>query len=323
MSGAAVSARRTGCAPSPGARHPAALRVVPAGVDGFALQVDRRTVAQARCWHGAPPLLELRTLDAAWQGAAEALALDRVFADPAVDAVELWPRRRPGARHLATRLRVVTRTQHYARWPLLHRAGGGDGPGHRAAAPLGVVYRRQFPRLGLEIGLRALDIEADLERFHGWMNQPRVARYWQEQGSREAHREYLQRLAADEHALGLIGLLDGRPVAFFQIYWCAEDRLGAHYPAAPFDRGAHLLVGEREGLGRERSAALMRAVLHYMLLDEPRTTAIYGEPDHRNTAVRRLAGQCGFECLRLFDFPHKRAALLRLEREHFMQRVMR
>ena len=155
------------------------------------------------------------------------------------------------------------------------------------------------------------------------MNQRRVARYWQEQGSREAHREYLQRLADDDHAFGVIGELDAQPVAFFQIYWCAEDRLGAHYEAAPFDRGVHLLVGEREGLGPEPSAALMRAALHYMLLDEPRTPAIYGEPDHRNTAVRRRAEQCGFDCLRLFDFPHKRAALLQLQRRHFMQRVMR
>ena len=69
----------------------------------------------------------------------------------------------------------------------------------RPANPQGEVYRRFDPQLGAWISLRTLDIELDLERFNRWQNTPRVLAFWDEGGSLDDHRQYLEKLADDPH----------------------------------------------------------------------------------------------------------------------------
>ena len=101
----------------------------------------------------------------------------------------------------------------------------------RPPKPQGEVYRRFDTRLGQWIALRALDIGQDLDRFHRWQNTPRVLRFWQEGGTLDQHRAYLERLAADPHATALIGCFDDEPFAYFEVYWAKEDRIAPFYDA--------------------------------------------------------------------------------------------
>ncbi|MCF4993103.1 GNAT family N-acetyltransferase, partial [Pseudomonas gessardii] len=89
----------------------------------------------------------------------------------------------------------------------------------RAPKPRGEVYRRFDIRLGAWISLRTLEIDVDLARFNRWQNSTRVANFWQESGSLEQHRDYLQKLDADPHTLTLIGCFDDEPFAYFEAYW--------------------------------------------------------------------------------------------------------
>ena len=82
---------------------------------------------------------------------------------------------------------------------------GGKRHPLRPVKPRGEVYRRFDARLGAWISLRTVDIDLDLERFNRWQNSPRVASFWQEEGSLEQHHEYLSKLEADPHTLTLIG----------------------------------------------------------------------------------------------------------------------
>ena len=95
----------------------------------------------------------------------------------------------------------------------------------RPVKPRGEVYRRFDARLGAWISLRTVQIEDDLPRFNRWQNNPRVASFWDEQGSLEKHREYLGKLDADPHTLTLIGCFDDQPFAYFEAYWAKEDRI--------------------------------------------------------------------------------------------------
>jgi RimJ/RimL family protein N-acetyltransferase len=190
----------------------------------------------------------------------------------------------------------------------------------RPVKPRGEVYRRFDARLGAWISLRTLEIEEDLSRFNRWQNSPRVASFWQEEGSLEQHREYLSKLDADPHTLTLIGCFDDQPFAYFEAYWAKEDRIAPFYDAGDYDRGIHMLVGEESHRGPHKVASWLSALVHYLFLDDPRTQRVVAEPRADNAKmIGHMHNQC-FHCEKEFDFPHKRAALMILGRERFFDR---
>ena len=184
----------------------------------------------------------------------------------------------------------------------------------RPAKPQGEVYRRFDPQLGAWISLRTLDIELDLERFNRWQNTPRVLAFWDEGGSLEDHRQYLEKLADDPHTLTLIGCFDDQPFAYFEAYWAKEDRIAPFYDAGDYDRGIHMLVGEQAHRGPHKVASWLSALTDYLLKDDPRTRRIVAEPRADNAKMIGYMQSQGYKRIKEFDFPHKRAALMVLER---------
>ena len=184
----------------------------------------------------------------------------------------------------------------------------------RPAKPQGEVYRRFDPQLGAWISLRTLDIELDLERFNRWQNTPRVLAFWDEGGSLEDHRQYLEKLADDPHTLTLIGCFDDQPFAYFEAYWAKEDRIAPFYDAGDYDRGIHMLVGEQAHRGPHKVASWISALTDYLLQDDPRTRRIVAEPRADNAKMIGYMQSQGYKRIKEFDFPHKRAALMVLER---------
>lgn len=184
----------------------------------------------------------------------------------------------------------------------------------RPAKPQGEVYRRFDPQLGAWISLRTLDIELDLERFNRWQNTPRVLAFWDEGGSLDDHRQYLGKLANDPHTLTLIGCFDDQPFAYFEAYWAKEDRIAPFYDADDYDRGIHMLVGEQAHRGPHKVASWLSALTDYLLQDDPRTRRIVAEPRADNDKMIGYMQAQGYARIKEFDFPHKRAALMVLER---------
>lgn len=45
----------------------------------------------------------------------------------------------------------------------------------------------------------------DLPTLHGWLNDPRVDQFWQEKGTLEQHRQFIEERTADPHVLPVIG----------------------------------------------------------------------------------------------------------------------
>lgn len=210
-----------------------------------------------------------------------------------------------------------------ASYPLLRSGlGPADGrPPLRPPQPTGLIYRRWLPHLGTTLSLRAIDRRRDLARFHAWMNQPRVAFYWDLAQDEAALDRYLAEQEADPHLYGVIGSFDDEPVSYFEFYWAMEDRLGPHYDAEEFDRGWHGLVGNPRHLGRPKTQAWFTAVTHCLFLDEPRTRRIMGEPRASHTKMLSYCATTAYTKLKEFDFPHKRAALVCCERERFFREV--
>ncbi|OZG73138.1 GNAT family N-acetyltransferase [Hahella sp. CCB-MM4] len=187
----------------------------------------------------------------------------------------------------------------------------------RPQIPDTVLYQRQIPGLNEVFSLRRATIEEDGERFHRWQNEPRVAKFWEYPFSRQELDDMLRDRRADPHCEPLIGCFDGQPFAYFESYWGLEDRLGPYYDARPFDHGYHVLVGEPKYLGGGRTLHWINALSHYLFLLDPRTERLVGEPRADNSKLLKWVEHTAWYKEREFDFPHKRAALLKCEREEY------
>ncbi|MFC7477788.1 GNAT family N-acetyltransferase [Dankookia sp. GCM10030260] len=200
-----------------------------------------------------------------------------------------------------------------------------DGRIHPERPPLaqGVVYDRFDPLLGMRMSFRRVSADRDLPLFHAWMNELRVAYFWELAQDEASLHAYLRRLEEDAHAWPLIGCFDGDPAGYFEIYWAKEDRLGPHYDAHDYDRGWHGLIGARQHLGLAKTAAWLRGLTHFLFLDDTRTEKVVGEPRVDNAKLLRYADALAYDKVKEFDFPHKRSALMHCWRDPFFDRVMR
>jgi acetyl CoA:N6-hydroxylysine acetyl transferase len=183
-----------------------------------------------------------------------------------------------------------------------------------------IVYARPVHELSAIVSLARLSAETHLESFHAWMNNPRVSAFWELEGSREQHAEYVRRILENTAVEPLIGNFDGEPFAYFEAYWAERDRIAPYYDVRAFDRGIHMLVGEERYRGPERVKAWMLGLVHYLLSSDPRTERIVSEPRSDNAKMIGYLEQAGFAKVKEFDFPHKRAALMVLERGVFFEK---
>jgi RimJ/RimL family protein N-acetyltransferase len=153
---------------------------------------------------------------------------------------------------------------------------------------------------------------ADLPLITAWMNDPAVAAFWELAGPPEVTERHVRpQLAPDSTSRPYLGLLDGEPVSYWEVYQAAQDRLAEHYPAGPDDLGVHLLLGPPSARGRGLGAVLIDAVAGELLRDCPRVVA---EPDVRNTASVRSFERAGFHRAGELELPEKRAVLMLRER---------
>ncbi len=202
-------------------------------------------------------------------------------------------------------------------YPLVYTLSAGKRHPRRRPKPEGEVYARFIPWLKQTISFRAATLERDLPLVHRWMNDPRVAAFWKEDGDMEKHRRYLGDLLADPHMLPLIASFDDVPFGYFEIYWAKENRLAPFYDADDYDRGWHVVIGEDAYRGRDWITAWLPSLMHYLLLDDCRTQRIVGEPQSDHHQQIRNLEKAGFAKIKNFDFPHKRALLVMLLRERF------
>lgn len=187
----------------------------------------------------------------------------------------------------------------------------------RKPLPSGYFYKKHVHQINKTLGLRLIT-EEDLDTFHNWHNQPRVSFFWELQKPKEELLTYIQKGLKDPHQVPVIVELDGEKVGYFEFYWVLEDRLGPYYDCEAFDRGFHFLVGNKNFLGHVNTDSIIKSVLHFLFLDDPRTRKIMAEPRHDNQKVLKYAeASIGWKKLKEFDFPHKRAALLACRRELF------
>ncbi len=154
-------------------------------------------------------------------------------------------------------------------------------------------------------------LERDLRLLSLWMNDPAVAAFWELQGSPERTAGHLRaQLDGDGRSVPCLGVLDGTPMSYWEIYRADLDPLARYYPARPHDTGLHLLIGGVPDRGRGLGTTLLRAVADLVLDRRPRCRRVLAEPDVRNTPSLAAFLGAGFRYTAEVDLPDKRAALV-------------
>jgi RimJ/RimL family protein N-acetyltransferase len=154
-------------------------------------------------------------------------------------------------------------------------------------------------------------LERDLALISRWMNDPAVAAFWELAGPDSVTATHLRaQLDGDGRSIPCLGVLDDKPMSYFEIYRADLDPLARHYPARPHDTGIHLLIGGVVDRGRGIGSVLLRAVSDLVLDNRPRCTRVLAEPDMRNTPSVSAFLTSGFRYSAELDLPDKRAALM-------------
>ncbi|QHC25089.1 GNAT family N-acetyltransferase [Streptomyces sp. GS7] len=153
--------------------------------------------------------------------------------------------------------------------------------------------------------------ECDLDRITGWMNDPAVAAFWELAGPPETTAAHLRaQLDGDGRSVPCLGVLDGVPMSYWEIYRADLDRVARHYGARPHDTGVHLLIGGAGDRGHGLGTMLLRATADLVLDQRPRCDRVIAEPDLRNTASVAAFLSAGFRYAEEIELPEKRAALM-------------
>jgi RimJ/RimL family protein N-acetyltransferase len=154
-------------------------------------------------------------------------------------------------------------------------------------------------------------IGRDLPLVGRWMNDPAVAEFWGLAGPQTATEDHLRsQLSGDGRSVPCLGMLEGRPMSYWEIYRADLDPLARYYPARPHDTGVHLLIGAVSDRGQGLGGTLLRAVADLVLDKRPACARVLAEPDIRNTPSVAAFLTAGFRFSAEVELPAKRAALV-------------
>lgn len=111
----------------------------------------------------------------------------------------------------------------------------------------------------------------DMVLVQMWLSNPRVSKFW---GGYVPN--FLTNALASKHSFPVIGMWDGVPFGYFEIYWVKEDPLGRYVDADDWDRGIHVFIGEEWARGKVQ--AWMSSLVHWILCSDNRTMSVCMEP---------------------------------------------
>jgi len=171
--------------------------------------------------------------------------------------------------------------------------------------------------------LAPVNSRRDLPLVARWMNDPAVAVFWDLAGHESVTERHLRaQLLGDGRSVPCLGVLDGTPMSYWEIYRADLDPLARHYPARPHDTGIHLLIGHVADRGRGLGSTLLRGVADLVLDQRPSCARVVAEPDLRNTPSIAAFLSAGFRFSTEVDLPDKQAALMIRDRSlrHLLQR---
>ncbi|MDA3627845.1 GNAT family N-acetyltransferase [Saccharopolyspora sp. WRP15-2] len=176
-----------------------------------------------------------------------------------------------------------------------------------------------IPVLGGGWSLRPVEVVGsdggpDVALVHRWMNAEHVAVNWNQAWPVAQWHEELAGQLGGQHSVPCIVGLDGRDVAYLELYRVQRDKLARCYSHDPHDLGVHIAIGEPDAIGRGVGSALLRAVADGLLDADRDCRRVVAEPNVHNGASVGAFGKAGFSRSGEIGLPGKNSALMIFER---------
>ncbi|QUR68216.1 GNAT family N-acetyltransferase [Mycobacterium spongiae] len=170
------------------------------------------------------------------------------------------------------------------------------------------------PTVAEPYAFRLADPDDDAEMIAEWMNRPHLAEAWEYAWPVSRWHRYLRAQLEGSYSRPFIGSRHGQDNGYIELYRAAKDSVASLYFADPYDLGLHAAIADLRIVNRGFAPILLPRLAASVFEIEQRCCRIMFEPDHRNTAARRLCEFVG--CVFLGEHPlgHRRVALYTLPR---------
>jgi RimJ/RimL family protein N-acetyltransferase len=171
-----------------------------------------------------------------------------------------------------------------------------------------------MPNLADPYAIRVVDADEDAAKVSEWMNRPHLVEAWEYDWPPDRWRRYLTAQLEGEYSRPFIGSFRGDEVAYLELYRAAKDSIAPRYDADPHDIGLHAAIADERFVSRGFAPILLPRVVASVFELEPQCRRIMFDPDHRNTAARRLCEYAGCVFLGEHEMSNRRMALYALPR---------
>ena len=175
-----------------------------------------------------------------------------------------------------------------------------------------------YQEKGICYALRAVKLPQDFALLYKWMHEPHVIPQWQLNKPELELAVYFEKMLIDDHQRLYIIQIAGQDAGYLEIYEAKRDRLSLYYPALDTDLGWHILLGEKNVVGKGHFKAVMR-MMSYFIFEYSPAEKIVGEPDENVKSYEYVAQEIAFEAQKKIHMLEKTAVLYHCFREKFYE----
>jgi RimJ/RimL family protein N-acetyltransferase len=170
------------------------------------------------------------------------------------------------------------------------------------------------PQLTAPFALRLVEPDYDAAMVAEWMNRPHLVEAWEYAWPVSRWQRYLHAQLDGSYSRPFLVSLREQDHGYIEIYRAAKDSIAPRYDADPYDLGLHAAIADVKIVNRGIAPILLPRIAASVFELEPRCRRIMFDPDHRNTAARRLCEFAGCAFLGEHEMANRRMALYALPR---------
>lgn len=181
-----------------------------------------------------------------------------------------------------------------------------------------IFFRRYFHKEEVTVGIRAIDLENDLEMLHEWFNREHAIKIWQMNWSIDKLETYYRLMLPSDEAHSYIITSNNEPSCNIEIYWACKDIVGDYYEVLPTDYGTHQFIAPTDPKKKYVSPSTQLMVDY--VFAQPQVGKMVGEGSVDSLASMMNKAHVGFKVEKVIEMPHKKANLNFCYREWYWEK---